>query len=77
VRSTIDLGHNLGLSVVAEGVETDEMWRALAANRCDVVQGYLLSRPLAAPEVLQWMQRWSSDTEPVRLWVVEAKAEAN
>jgi diguanylate cyclase (GGDEF)-like protein len=46
VRSTIDLGHNLGLEVVAEGVETDEVRGRLQGLGCDVAQGYWLSRPV-------------------------------
>jgi diguanylate cyclase (GGDEF)-like protein len=46
VRSTIDLARNLGLRVVAEGVETAEIMDALAALRCDVAQGYFISRPV-------------------------------
>ena len=52
VRSTVELGHNLGVQVVAEGVETAEAWRLLLALGCDLAQGYLVSPPLAAAEVL-------------------------
>jgi diguanylate cyclase (GGDEF)-like protein/PAS domain S-box-containing protein len=55
VRSTIDLGHNLGLSVVAEGVENQETWQMLAASSCDQVQGYGLSRPLPATDLAAWV----------------------
>src|SRR5438094_5519627 len=55
VRSTIDLGHNLGLKVVAEGVETQDAWRMLAASACDQVQGYGLSRPLPADDLATWV----------------------
>jgi diguanylate cyclase (GGDEF)-like protein len=48
VRSTIDLAHNLGLRVVAEGVESEDAWRHLEALGCDYAQGYYLSRPLPA-----------------------------
>src|SRR3954453_20021105 len=48
VRSTIDLAHNLGLKVVAEGVESEDAWRHLEALGCDYAQGYYLSRPLPA-----------------------------
>jgi EAL domain-containing protein (putative c-di-GMP-specific phosphodiesterase class I) len=48
VRATIELAHNLGLSVVAEGVETRACWRQLKALRCDEIQGYLLSPPVSA-----------------------------
>ena len=46
VRAIIDLGHNLGLRVVAEGIETREVFRALHESGCDVAQGFLLSRPM-------------------------------
>jgi diguanylate cyclase (GGDEF)-like protein len=53
VRSTIDLGRNLGLEVVAEGVETEEAWDALRALGCTLAQGYLISRPLPAEELAE------------------------
>jgi EAL domain-containing protein (putative c-di-GMP-specific phosphodiesterase class I) len=54
VRATIELGHNLGLCVVAEGVEDQMTWDALAALGCDLVQGDLISRPLPAAALQQW-----------------------
>ena len=51
VRSAIDLGHNLGLEVVAEGVETEEVQRRLEALGCDTLQGYHLGRPVAAASI--------------------------
>ena len=51
VRSTIELAHNLGLQVVAEGVETASIWDALQELGCDYGQGYHLSRPLAADRI--------------------------
>jgi diguanylate cyclase (GGDEF)-like protein len=51
VGSTIDLGHQLGFRVVAEGVETEAALRFLDGAACDVVQGYLLSRPLPPGEL--------------------------
>jgi diguanylate cyclase len=56
VRSTIDLGHNLGLHVVAEGVENQATWEELAALGCDTAQGYHLGRPMPASELEQWLQ---------------------
>ena len=47
VRSTIDLGHNLGLQVVAEGVEDQEILDALRELGCDVGQGFHIGRPMA------------------------------
>ncbi len=55
VRSTIDLGHNLGLVVVAEGVENNEVLERLRALGCDVAQGYCISRPLAPGQFLSWL----------------------
>ena len=48
VRSIVDLGHHLGLQVVAEGVEDFPAWDFLMQSRCDMVQGYYVSRPLPA-----------------------------
>jgi EAL domain-containing protein (putative c-di-GMP-specific phosphodiesterase class I) len=55
VRSTIDLGRNLGLEVVAEGVETAEIWDRLDDLGCTVAQGYYLSRPVPAEELRAWL----------------------
>jgi EAL domain-containing protein (putative c-di-GMP-specific phosphodiesterase class I) len=52
VRSTIDLGHNFGVKVVAEGVETSDSWQTLTELGCDLAQGYLISRPLAVDQVI-------------------------
>ncbi|MEA2464115.1 MAG: hypothetical protein QOJ98_1862 [Acidobacteriota bacterium] len=50
VRSTIELGHNMGLVVIAEGVETADSWDALKRLGCDMAQGYYMSKPLPAAE---------------------------
>ena len=55
VRSTIDLGHNLGLEVVAEGVESEAVLERLRSFGCDVAQGYCISRPLTARRFLSWL----------------------
>jgi diguanylate cyclase (GGDEF)-like protein/PAS domain S-box-containing protein len=55
VASTIGLGHTLGLRVVAEGVEREEMLTTLVNLHCDAVQGYYLGRPLPAQELEQWL----------------------
>ena len=55
VRSTIDLGHNLGKKVVAEGVETSEMWDQLLDWGCDTAQGYYMSKPLPADKLALWL----------------------
>ncbi|PWT72012.1 MAG: GGDEF domain-containing protein [Proteobacteria bacterium] len=55
VRSTIELGHNLGLTVVAEGVEDPEVIAMLRELGCDFIQGYAVSRPLACNAVAKWI----------------------
>ncbi len=59
VRSTIEMGHNLGLEVVAEGVEEARALALLRSWGCDVIQGYYISRPLPAVEFEAWMERQS------------------
>jgi EAL domain-containing protein (putative c-di-GMP-specific phosphodiesterase class I) len=58
VDSIIELGHKLGLRVVAEGVETLSSWKALSGLRCDLAQGYFLSRPLPAGDVTNWIRNF-------------------
>jgi EAL domain-containing protein (putative c-di-GMP-specific phosphodiesterase class I) len=57
VQSTIELAHNLGLTVIAEGVESDETWRRLRTLGCDVAQGWLIGRPLPAADFANWLNR--------------------
>jgi diguanylate cyclase (GGDEF)-like protein len=57
VRSTIDLARNLGLDVVAEGVETSEIWTELRDLGCDLAQGYLISRPISGDQLTAWLQQ--------------------
>ncbi|TNF92130.1 MAG: bifunctional diguanylate cyclase/phosphodiesterase [Gammaproteobacteria bacterium] len=56
VHSTIELGHNLGLSVVAEGIENDLTKSILEAIQCDYAQGYLFSKPLDSKAFILWLQ---------------------
>ncbi len=55
VRSTIELGHNMGLVVVAEGVESAEGLELLRGFGCDLAQGYFISRPLPKEALLEWL----------------------
>lgn len=57
VRSTIEMSHNLGLKVVAEGVEFEPSLKLLKLWKCDTAQGYLISRPLNAMAFEMWMRR--------------------
>jgi len=59
VRSIIELGHILGLSVIAEGVETQAVWQALAVMGCDEAQGYLIAAPMPAQDFLLWCKSGS------------------
>jgi EAL domain-containing protein (putative c-di-GMP-specific phosphodiesterase class I) len=58
VRSTIDLGHNMGLRVVAEGIESEAAWHILAEMGCDQGQGYFMSRPMPADQLASWVETW-------------------
>jgi EAL domain-containing protein (putative c-di-GMP-specific phosphodiesterase class I) len=63
VHSTVELGHNLGLEVIAEGVEDQHTWDALVAFGCDVVQGYHVATPLPGSEIPAWLARRAHASE--------------
>jgi EAL domain-containing protein (putative c-di-GMP-specific phosphodiesterase class I) len=56
VRAVVSLGHELGLRVVAEGVEDEHTWRILQSLGCDLVQGYFLARPMPAEAMQTWLR---------------------
>lgn len=58
VNSIIDLGHNLGLKVIAEGVEDVRIWRILAEKGCDYAQGYFMAKAMPASELDAWLKSW-------------------
>ncbi|HEX2806975.1 MAG TPA: EAL domain-containing protein [Kineosporiaceae bacterium] len=60
VRSTIELGRSLGMTVVAEGVEDQATWNLLADLRCDLIQGYVLTRPISADHFDDWLIDWQA-----------------
>jgi diguanylate cyclase (GGDEF)-like protein len=64
VRSTIDLARNLGLQVIAEGVEDEETWDRLRALDCDLAQGYLLSKPMPAARLEPWLATYGGGLRP-------------
>lgn len=64
VRSTIDLAHDLDLKVVAEGVESAEVWDRLLAMGCDTAQGYFISRPLPPADFERWARRHRAAQAP-------------
>ncbi len=55
VRTMVDLAHNLGKQVCAEGVEDELTWRRLGEMGCDLAQGYWISKPLPAEDFLAWL----------------------
>ncbi len=57
VKAIISLGHSLGMQLIAEGVETREQMSFLVENSCDAMQGFLISRPLAADEFIRLLER--------------------
>ena len=59
VRTVIDLAHNLGKQVCAEGVEDEATWRMLRDLGCDLAQGYWIARPMAAEDLLEWLTKTS------------------
>ncbi len=65
VKSTIDMAHNLGLGVVAEGVETQAVYDRLRTMGCDAAQGFLLSRPVSDDALLAWVRDRVGGTRPV------------
>ena len=62
VEKIIEMGHELEMEVIAEGVETEEQLKMLRARGCDGVQGYLFSRALPPAELLTWLQNYRAQT---------------
>jgi EAL domain-containing protein (putative c-di-GMP-specific phosphodiesterase class I) len=56
VRSAIDMGHSLGLKVVAEGIETMPAAESLRIMGCDIAQGYLYAKPMTCADLEQWLR---------------------
>jgi diguanylate cyclase (GGDEF)-like protein/PAS domain S-box-containing protein len=61
VRSAIGLGHELNLSVVAEGIEDEATWKALRRLGCDLAQGYWIGRPMPLSDLRRWQRSWRAD----------------
>jgi diguanylate cyclase (GGDEF)-like protein len=70
VRTTIDLARSLGLRVVAEGVETEQVWQKLAHLGCQLAQGYYLCRPIPAEQLSSWLDMIGRRAAPYQagLW---------
>jgi diguanylate cyclase len=68
VRSTVELAHNLGLNVVAEGVESAKCWKLLSELKCDEIQGFFIARPMPADDFVVWARNWvAPDTSAEQL----------
>lgn len=61
VCSIIELGHNLGFEVIAEGVEEYDAWVMLREMGCDIAQGYLIARPMRGAELPSWLRGWTGE----------------
>jgi len=64
VQRTIEMAHDLGMQVIAEGVETQEQLDLLRSNGCDIAQGYLFSRPIPAKEMVNWLHAYRNRLVP-------------
>jgi EAL domain-containing protein (putative c-di-GMP-specific phosphodiesterase class I) len=60
VQKTIEIGHELGMQVIGEGVETQEQLDILREKGCDIAQGFFFSRPLPAQEMVSWLKTYRS-----------------
>jgi diguanylate cyclase len=63
VKSTIDLAHNLGLTVVAEGIENEDVLGQLAKLGCNEGQGYFIGKPMPEKDFAIWLERWEGQNE--------------
>jgi EAL domain-containing protein (putative c-di-GMP-specific phosphodiesterase class I) len=66
VRSSIYIAHQMGVGVVAEGVETEDVWRQLRSMGCERAQGFLIAEPLPAREVPAWLASWNQRSRELR-----------
>jgi EAL domain-containing protein (putative c-di-GMP-specific phosphodiesterase class I)/CheY-like chemotaxis protein/Flp pilus assembly pilin Flp len=66
VQKTIEIGHELGMKVIAEGVETTEQLDFIRSKGCDVAQGYLFSRPLPAKDMVNWLKKYRSKNQATK-----------
>jgi len=63
VKSTIDLAHNMGLIVVAEGIENEYVLNQLARLGCNEGQGYFIGKPMPEKDFSVWLERWEGQNE--------------
>lgn len=68
IESIIDLSHNMGLDVIAEGVETDEQLEILRKLNCDSIQGYIFSKPLGEKDSIEYIENIGWNLKEINLW---------
>ena len=73
VRATVELAHNLGLEVVAEGAESEETCELLGRLRCDLAQGWWLSRALPAHELVEWLDHHPERPTGIDRWAANLR----
>jgi EAL domain-containing protein (putative c-di-GMP-specific phosphodiesterase class I) len=56
--ASLGVGKQLGMTIVAEGVEDSDDWDLLARTNCDVAQGYFIGRPMPASAIMEWIASW-------------------
>ncbi|MBL8482427.1 MAG: EAL domain-containing protein [Rhodocyclaceae bacterium] len=59
MRSTVDVAHQLGYKVIAEGVELESVWDKLISLGCDEAQGYFIARPMPVAHFAKWLADWN------------------
>lgn len=61
LESTIDMAKQMGMTTVAEGIETEKEWSYIKNLGCDLAQGYFMSRPMPGSEILNWVKNWKGN----------------
>jgi EAL domain-containing protein (putative c-di-GMP-specific phosphodiesterase class I) len=64
LESSIELAKKMDIKTVAEGIETEEDWELVKSLGCNLGQGYFIAKPMAAPELVQWLADWNRDHHP-------------
>ena len=60
IAMCVELGHEMGMYVVAEGIEKQEQWEMMSAMGCDEAQGFFIARPMPGEEIPGWLKRWNT-----------------
>ena len=60
IAMCVELGHEMGMYVVAEGIESQDQWEMMSAMGCDEAQGYFIARPMPGDLVPEWLKRWNT-----------------